>query len=294
MKRPNFFIIGAPKCGTTSLAHWLSGHPQVFMSPVKEPHFHNTDMRHRLIRSRNDYDALFRGASERHQAVGEASVWYLYSREAVRNILADTPGARLIVCVRNPVEMVVSLHNQHVIALFEHVTRFEDAWSAQSERRQERNLGSYCDEPSLLLYGPACALGTQLAALFGVAQRDNVRVIFLDDLRRDPRREYLETLEFLGLPDDGRRDFAAVNRASALRSLGLRKFLWHAGRIKQRLGLPLFNTGVMQWLLAMNKRQKQSNEVDPAFMKREVIPYFSAEIALLERLTGRNFPQWRG
>lgn len=43
MIKPNFFIVGAPKCGTTSLAHWLAGHPQVFMSPVKEPHFFNTD-----------------------------------------------------------------------------------------------------------------------------------------------------------------------------------------------------------------------------------------------------------
>lgn len=294
MKRPNFFIIGAPKCGTTSLAHWLSAHPQVFMSPVKEPHFHNTDMGHRLFWNRNDYDALFRHATEEHRAVGEASVWYLYSRDAVPNILAECPDARLIVCLRNPVEMAVSLHNQHISALFEHLPRFEDAWNAQHERRRGENVPPYCAEPSILLYGPACSLGTQLAALLKVARRDNVRVVFLDDLQRDPRQAYAETLRFLDLPDDRRDSFPAVNQASAVRSVAFRKLLWHAGWMKHRLGIPWLNTGFMEWLSRVNKRPRQRTEIDQEFLRHEVSGYFASEIDLIEQLTGRALPQWRG
>ena len=87
MVSPNFFILGAPKCGTTSLASWLSDHPHIFIPPIKEPHYFNTDDQHRNIRRRLDYEKLFRGVTEKHIGVGEASVWYLSSEVAVRNIL---------------------------------------------------------------------------------------------------------------------------------------------------------------------------------------------------------------
>jgi Sulfotransferase family len=70
MIKPNFFILGAPKCGTTSLAVWLSEHPHIYM-PQKEPHFFNTDHR-RFLNSRVGYERLFAGANERHRVVGEA------------------------------------------------------------------------------------------------------------------------------------------------------------------------------------------------------------------------------
>lgn len=59
MTRPNFFIIGAPKCGTSTLAWWLSQHPQVWFSPIKEPHFFNDDSAFRQIRTQAAYDRLF-------------------------------------------------------------------------------------------------------------------------------------------------------------------------------------------------------------------------------------------
>ena len=58
LRRPNFFIIGAPKCGTTSLSVWLSEHPKIFMSPIKEPHFFNTDDR-QAVTTLDQYEALF-------------------------------------------------------------------------------------------------------------------------------------------------------------------------------------------------------------------------------------------
>jgi hypothetical protein len=86
LRKPTFFIIGAPKCGTTSLAAWLGTHPDAFMSPTKEPDFFNTDDR-QGVTSLSEYEELFREARNNHIAVGEASVWYLSSSHAVHNIL---------------------------------------------------------------------------------------------------------------------------------------------------------------------------------------------------------------
>ena len=85
-RKPNFFILGAPKCATTSLANWLREHPHIFVPTRKEPEFFNTDdepHKHGGIANLDAYEALFRDACEKHLAVGEGSVWYLSSSTAI-------------------------------------------------------------------------------------------------------------------------------------------------------------------------------------------------------------------
>jgi hypothetical protein len=77
VKTPNFFILGAPKCGTTSLAAWLAAHPAVYMSPLKEPAYFAADLK--VDRpGPQEYRALFSAAGDIHLAVGEASTCYLH------------------------------------------------------------------------------------------------------------------------------------------------------------------------------------------------------------------------
>jgi hypothetical protein len=85
-KLPNFFIIGAPKCGTTSLSKWLAGHPEVYFSPIKEPHFFNTDENWFWRGTEKKYLKLFEKVKTYHLAIGEGSVRYLNSKVAVTNI----------------------------------------------------------------------------------------------------------------------------------------------------------------------------------------------------------------
>ena len=134
MKKPNFFIIGAPKCGTTSLAIWLSSNPQVFMPAAKELHHFNTDDNHIITPNRVIYEQFFIGATQRHKAVGEASVWYLHSNVAVSNIEVYSPNSKYIVCLRNPVDMAYSLHEQHIFNGNEHILSFENAWRMNEKR----------------------------------------------------------------------------------------------------------------------------------------------------------------
>src|SRR5271170_3647810 len=111
MRLPEFFIIGAPKCGTTSLALYLARHRQIFIPTIKEPHYFLTDLRRPgRVSNQRSYETLFKRAGAHHRISGEASVFYLLSRAAVPNILCFNPHAKFIVMVRSPLEMVVSLH----------------------------------------------------------------------------------------------------------------------------------------------------------------------------------------
>ena len=104
-RRPNFFIVGAPKCGTTAMTTYLRDHPQIFMPLQKEPHYFAEDYPiFREVWTEKQYLHLFRSADSSHLAVGEASVWYLYSDHALPRIKAFAPDARIIVQVRNPVD----------------------------------------------------------------------------------------------------------------------------------------------------------------------------------------------
>ncbi|MEQ9022777.1 MAG: sulfotransferase, partial [Pseudomonadales bacterium] len=109
-KTPNLFILGAPKCGTTTLAAWLAKHPKIYFSPEKEPHYFYSP--YDRVMSDEAYAKLFAEAPEDAKYLAEASVWYLFGGVAVPQILEVSPESRFIVCLRNPVQMAPSLHAQ--------------------------------------------------------------------------------------------------------------------------------------------------------------------------------------
>src|SRR6266446_2704827 len=108
--KPNFFIVGAPRCGTTALYSYLRQHPDVFLPEYKEPHYFNTDMNSGgAIRKEKDYLAQFSGAQNQPR-IGEASVYYLSSVAAPEQIKSFCPTAKIIIMLRNPVDTVDALH----------------------------------------------------------------------------------------------------------------------------------------------------------------------------------------
>ncbi len=136
MKFPNFFIIGAPKAGTTALSEYLRGHPQVFFSEPKEPHFFNDDFSARHTYDMDTYLSYFKDADEEYKAIGEGSVFYLSSKNAVPNILKKNPNAKFIVMLRNPVSMAQSWHAQAIHSFGETVLDFDKAWHLQDKRKE--------------------------------------------------------------------------------------------------------------------------------------------------------------
>src|SRR5665213_3487944 len=144
---PDFFIIGAPKCGTTALYHYLSEHPEVHMSSPKEPHFFSRDLPlSRIVRTAEEYAALFSEAPT-DAVTGEGSTWYLFSEVAVPEILSLRPDARFVVILRNPVHAVQSLHAQLFIGSSEDLFDFESAWRAQEDRAHGNRLPAKVLDP---------------------------------------------------------------------------------------------------------------------------------------------------
>lgn len=86
-RRPDFFLVGAPKCGTTAMYQYLRRHPAIFMCPVKEPEFFSRNPGDPAAYSLEEYLTLFDGVKE-EKRIGEASVGYLAAPTAAARIRA--------------------------------------------------------------------------------------------------------------------------------------------------------------------------------------------------------------
>ena len=287
--KPNFFIIGAPKCGTTSLWTWLVSHPNIFLPLEKEPHYFNTDDARRGVTSLEQFEALFRDVRDEHIAIGEASVWYLSSRTAVRNILQYQPNARFIVMVRNPIEMAPALHGQMLLAGLENVLDFGKAWHLQESRRRGERLPAFTWAQRRFLYGEACSLGAQVERLLSMVPSDQVLTLVLDAVRTDPRTEYLRVLDFLRVPDDGRLNFSIHNPAKALKVPMLRH-LYSLVALKRAAGI--------EWDFGLWTRIQMANQIEQprtrlsSEMTDILRKFFRSDVELLGQLLTRDLSGW--
>ncbi|MDX1963155.1 MAG: sulfotransferase domain-containing protein, partial [Pirellulales bacterium] len=141
---PTFYLAGAPKCGTTSLAAYLATHPKVCLPAPKEPFFWCDDlpwMREFLLGARYEesYLRLYANKSP-GQLACDATTMYLYSDCALRNLAAAVPQAKLVLMFRNPVDVAYAYHMQMLNAFQESEPDFESAWDLQTERAKGRGL----------------------------------------------------------------------------------------------------------------------------------------------------------
>lgn len=212
---PDVVIVGAPKCGTTSLYSYLSGHPGIFASPIKEPNFFCLDTPAlRVVNRWRDYEGLFAEARPGQLRL-EASTAYLLSPLAVPAILEANPGAKMIVAIRNPVEMIVSYHSQKLYAFEEDQADFALAWDLSAYRMRGERIGACCRAPAYLNYKSIARLGEQVARMVELVPPDQLLVVLFDDLSRNAETVYGTVLDFLCLRPDGRRDFAVSNSRKA-------------------------------------------------------------------------------
>jgi len=156
--RPDFFIPGAPKSGTSSMYEYLRQHPEIYFPSLKEPRYFATDQDSGFdrdgpffVRELEDYLALYRGVRG-EKRIGDASVQYLSSRAAPERIREFSPDARFIVLVRNPVDIAYSLHGQRLAGGGEDIEDFEEALAAEPDRRAGRRLPSVPFHIQGLLY----------------------------------------------------------------------------------------------------------------------------------------------
>lgn len=295
--KPNFFILGAPKCGTTALASYLDQHPDILFSRPKETNYFNTDhQEQKLFKHKLDYLRRAYAHGNNEEVVGEGSVWYLFSEVAVNNILQFNSQARFIVMLRNPIDMVYALHGTFLLGLMETEEDFEVAWAMQDERRLGNQLPINCPEPKLLQYGKVGRLGEQVQRLLKTVPKDRVHFILFDELKQNTKNTYLDVLEFLGAAYYGREDFPVVNESSKIRNRPLAKFLNKLTQndtlhhLKVRMGLPM-GKGPLKSILKKNRKSQKRNSLDPHF-REELKAYFRSDIELLQSLINKDLRNW--
>jgi hypothetical protein len=200
-------IVGAPRCGTTTLSRLLASHPDVSFSKVKEPHFfalfdlnHLSDEELRKAVKDEYLDRYFPQIDPGSEIIAEASVSYLYAPERLLPILRLWPDARFVIAVRDPMQLVPSLHQRLVYQGDETVSDLEKAWRLVGERRQGRRVPRTCLDARQLYYDEAARLGYHVGRFFDLIGRERCHVVLFEDLKANPEQVYRELLDFLSLP----------------------------------------------------------------------------------------------
>ncbi|MBA4116138.1 MAG: sulfotransferase [Rubrobacter sp.] len=196
---PNFFVVGAAKAGTTSLYRYLGQHPEVYMSPLKEPNWFSrvhAPGRITSVASEAEYLRLFEGRGE-EPAAGEASPSYLWDEKAPWRIKNAVPEAKIIAILRHPAERALSDYAMDVQYAGETLPLLEalkEGYYARPKTygvtRMYVDLGFYSEQ-----------VGRYLEAF----EKTRVRIFLYEDLERDPRALLRSVLEFLDV-DPGYAD----------------------------------------------------------------------------------------
>ena len=250
---------------------YLKSHPDVFMPDVKEPHYFGSDLafRYRRRPDEQQYRSYFAGADGQSR-VGEASIWYLYSSDAAAEIRAAVPGARAVVMVRDPVEMIVAMHSQFVYNGHEDLPLAE-ALEAEADRAGGRRIPESANFPAGLLYRKVASFAEQIERYYGVLGRDAVHVVVFDDLKADPAGTYRCVLEFLEVDPDHRPDFEVVNANKVARSTTFRRLLndppeWLRAPVRAALPWSL-RRKMYRGLVSANIKREPRAPADPAVLE---------------------------
>lgn len=295
MKRPDFFIVGAFKAGTTALYEYLRAHPQIFMSVPKEPMYFGQDLTPRYTRMTEDeYVALFKDARP-DQRAGEASPWYLYSTGAPAEINSFDPAAQAIIMLRNPIDVMHAQHSQLVFNQREDLTDFGAALQAEPDRRQGKRIPADAIRPEALFYRHSVRFPEQVRRWLEVFGRERIHFVIFDDLVADPRAVYRSTLEFLNVDPTHEIDLSVYNPNKAARSGRVQRMIFApppalrsvVGRLRRS---PIAHR-LRDALVTANSTSAKREAMD-AELRAELAVELAPQVAELGEIIGRDLSAW--
>ena len=289
--KPNFFILGAPKSGTTSLYAYLSDHPEIVMSNPKEPHYFSTDIENGGIKSLDEYLACFDVSKKSAKAIGDASTLYLYSKVAVREILKFNKNARFIVMLRDPSEIAFSFHQVALRVFGETETEFNRAWDLQEERAKGINIPAGCPDPQLFAYGEIAKLGFQIERLLSLVDPDAVHFVFFHDFKERTEQEFLNVLRFLGLDSSPNTKYGVHNPTRRIKYPRITQLVNRAIGIKKKVGIET-KFGFASRVHQANIEEKPLERLNPEVHKKIKI-FYEKDLKLLSSLIEKDLSAWR-
>jgi hypothetical protein len=299
MKHVDFFIVGAPKCGTTAMYSYLKSHPDVFFPGRKEPHFFGSDLEFhgqpRILFE--EYLALFSDAKP-HQTLGDASVFYLMSEKAAEEIKAYNPAAKIVIMLRNPIDVMQSFHSQRLFNGTEDIESFADAVAAETDRRQGKRMPRRIGLRQGLFYSDVVMFADQVERYFDAFGRNRTHIIIYEDLVADMCGCYRGLCSFLEIDATHNPTFDRVNSNKVVRLPWLRELFAtppQALSLAGRLVLP--NASLRKSLKSTVRRINMVAKPRAALavgVREQLMQDLTPSIAKLERLLDRDLGVWRG
>ena len=295
MTAPNFLIIGPAKGGTTSLYYYLQQHPQVYMSPVKEPrffalegedlNFKGQDAKEFVKRSVLNFDEycdLFKGVTD-EIALGEASPLYMYSQAAPEKIKHYLPDVKLIAVLRNPVQRAYSSYMHYVREAYETLS-FEEALEIEEERVRDNWVYMWHYTRCGFYY-------EQLSRYFEIFDRSQIKIYLYDDLVADSKGLVKDMFQFLGVDDTFEPDMTAWNASGIPKNRLLYLLLERGSVVRSALKvLPeSFRKDVATSLRRWNIKSKPALAPETSNLLREI---YRDDILKLQNLIQRDLSAW--
>ena len=301
MTMPNFLIIGAPRCGTTSLYHYLKQHPQIYMSSIKEPTFFVLEGRSRefapdrergregrTIYDLEAYQALFAAVID-EIAIGEASIQYLYSSRAPDRIKYHIPEAKLIAVLRDPAERAYSSYLMSVRRGLETITDFAQAIQVELDQ-PESGLKWWQKRRNL----EAGFYHRHLQEYYERFDAQQIGVYFYEDLKADPARLVQDVFRFLGVDPSFSPDLAVEYLVSGTPKNGLGRSFLRLSRspIKDLLKSVIPDRLGHRLVYAVESRiLTKPPSLDPK-IRADLIEIYRADILQLQDLLQRDLSHW--
>jgi hypothetical protein len=273
MTLPNFLVIGAAKGGTTSLYQYLRQHPDIYMSPMKEPNYFTDEDQlfgKRSVRSRDEYERLFDGVNGEH-AIGEATPRSLNAIGGVARIQAELPGVRLIATLRQPADRGYSAY----------LMRFTDSREYLSAE-EVLQPGNYQFESGRYY--------EKLRRYFDAFPREQIKVILFDDLIANTEETVQSLYRFLGVDPDFPVDTSVrFNTTFFPRFVRLTRLFNATASSLARIAPWASGTGLGSPLRRLLLRKP--DPIPPA-LRRRLTDQYRDDIIATGELIGRDLSHW--
>jgi hypothetical protein len=310
---PNFFIVGAAKAGTTSLYHYLDQHPQVYMSPIKEPCYFASEVRPEnfdtefrqqaqrgvrdtqeyihgpmtekrfggMVTEWEDYVNLFRNVKE-ESAIGEASVSYLWSKTAAANMQSRIPEAKIVIVLRNPADRAFSEYH-HVLTEGRTRFSFRDYIQVALRSKSEKLRTPYNFLECGLYY-------EQVKRYLDLFPRYNIRIYFYEDYVAKFPQLWRDVLSFLQVNSSFSPDTALKHLEPRVPRLMLATYVLKKYGVWPRL--TRLSSKALRPILLNLAFRRRSNVIMNLKDRQYLISYYQEDIRKLSALVNRDLSAW--
>jgi len=285
-KWPNFFIVGAPKAGSTSLYEYLKKIPGIFMSPVKEPNYYcqgiaPNHLIDKPIRNKEKYLNLFKNAKN-EVAIGEASSTYLRDLLAPKLIHQAVPNAKIIILLREPISRAYSHYLMEARGRRAHLT-------FRQVIKKSLNSPENDDYSRVIINGGMYY--QQVKRYFDIFGKENVKILIFEEFVKDSRKAVKEILEFLGVKSEIAESVDKVHNPFTVPRGAIAKFAF-INKITRKFGRNISYSA--REMIVKNVLVKKGNK--PPLLQEDMMSLekiYCDDVVRLEKILGRSLPWTR-